>query len=94
MTELLNQHWEKGTPEQIARANETLDWTNPIFDTNKIPTEVSDAFFNLKDHLEYNGYPSRSEVKKIASHWLHVRLNHLFPNIRPADLADDYLNRL
>ena len=87
-------HWQKGTPEEIEQANGLLDWVNPFFSISRIPTEVSDAFFNLKAHEQHQGIPRRRDVKDIASHWLHVQLNHLFPNIRAADLADDYLNRL
>ena len=46
-------HWKKGTAEEIIKANQFVDWVNPIFDTNLIPTEVSDAFFNLKAHEEH-----------------------------------------
>lgn len=87
-------HWKKGTAEEIIKANQFVDWVNPIFDTNLIPTEVSDAFFNLKAHEEHEGIPRRRDVKEIASYWLHVQLNHMFPNIRSGDLADDYLRRL
>lgn len=87
-------HWKKGTADEIANANSLVGWVNPIFDTNLIPTEVSDAFFNHKAHEQHRGIPTRREVKEIASHWLHVQLNHMFPNIRSADLADDYLRRL